>query len=82
VTVTVFYQSRRGTQCMRAVGSAEELAWVLKGLRRPAVVRAPGYDEPVGGVAESLGADDRRYRWAWWFDADLFPRVTADTSTV
>jgi hypothetical protein len=72
---TLSYINRRGAGvCVH--GPLHELAQKLKTLRCEATLRVDGQKEPIGGVVDLesdawRGADDKRVRWNWWYDADL-----------
>ncbi len=51
-------------------GSCGDLCEKLRTLRRPAVLKADGHEDPIGGCERSDGQDDQRIKWNWWCDAD------------
>jgi hypothetical protein len=59
-------------------GPLGDLCEKLRTLRRPAVLRAEGHEDPVGGCDRAEGADDQRIRWQWWCDADAMRNRTGD----
>lgn len=72
--IKAYYTDRKGASCMRVITNDAEAEKIMRGgygARDVMLMNDAG--DIVGRRYREDGLDDRRMKYTWWFERDLFP---------